>query len=68
MKLKHWLAITAVLIGAVSPCIASDWTAQVSQLQSTNLGADCFYFTLSGVNVGSTICGGYAQISQLIMQ
>ena len=110
MKPKLRIVITLLSFASALPSVAADWTAQVAQVQSTNLGLDCFYFTLNGITVadpalgnnspwfavprtqygakdayamlltakataaqvrvtttGSTICGGYAQISQMIV-
>jgi hypothetical protein len=111
MNSKLSMAVAISSLALASPGFAADWTAQVGQVQSTSLGADCVYFTLSGISVadpslgnnsswfaiprsqygakdayamlltaratgvqvrvtttGTTICGGYAQISQLILQ
>jgi hypothetical protein len=108
-RFKVGMSIIA-LIAAV-PGSAADWTAKVGQLQSTNVGLDCFYFTLNGIaaadpalgnnspwfaipraqygakdayamllaaklsdvsvrvsTTGGTICGGYAQVSQMLLE
>src|SRR5690348_14808879 len=57
MKLKPLVWTSLLSFAFTVPGIAADWTAQMGQLQSSNLGLDCFYFTLSGVPVADPALG-----------
>lgn len=57
MNLKHTLVVAVFALTGIAESNAAEWTAQVGSLQSTNAGADCFYFALANVSVADPALG-----------